>query len=426
MSMQVNSAIAVVHLPGTPIYTEVIEPLKLSEQIFKNFSIATESDKQQIITYLDKAYVALHAASHEGVIPNSLFKEAAQLFFIYGRIMHAKDWNACASLLLLSIGVRLAVLNQIDQKDLPSLKSCGDISSLIPWLKDQLEPIHRRLIGTASEVFVAQITPQNSDQWFAIAEALRWYAGAKQNMDEFALPINLNWFEKMNGLARDIWARIDTQDSHWWIGQLIYNTGPFLYDLKHPDTEGQLEHIQGSLATLKELPHYLEREAGSVRAQELRAQIKNIKWVEYRDFIQDCDGPEKKRELLQSAFEDISEARALAEKTEGFNPFLKLLFLHNRMHCATLCVKAGAEVAPIEEMEQWVDELLTTMERENYNHIYHFGFILNVMRFYILQKNREKTATSLALAQRLLKKYPQEADKLADLFLEIVMGKVGL
>ena len=170
--------------------------------------------------------------------------------------MHAKDWKACASLLLLSLGVQLSLLNQVDQGKLPSLKSCGNMEELIALLNSQaglLGPFEQMVLTTPAETIIHQFTPQNSAAWSLVAETLRFFAGAKQNMDDFAVPENVEWFAKTNGLARQIWEKIDTQDSRWWVGQLIYNTGRFMYDLGHPKTEGQLEHIQGSLATLDAL-----------------------------------------------------------------------------------------------------------------------------------------------------------------------------
>ena len=145
-----------------------------------------------------------------------------------------------------------------------------------------------------------------------------------------------------------------------------------------------------------------------MRAQELRAQVKNIRWIEHRDYIEKLEDPIEKRRLLRERFAEISEAKSIAESTPGFDAFLKLLFLNNTLRVAAFCLEAGEEALTPEQIDKGNDEILQKMADEKYNHVYHPYFILNTVRFSLSQKEWAKAQERLSIARKVIEeKYPQ-------------------
>lgn len=377
--------------------------IAVAEAAFKEYGIGTKAQKDNLIGHLVVAYRELHfLVGQEGssVMSPRLRETAAKIFYLYGRCLYGGNFEASRQMFQAALAVQLVGAKVLNAKILSSLLGTGELEDLPAYLSNRPDAFKRldKLLDSNPVDELAEMVPKTDrEQAFSIAMSLKWLGFSCQNITVFKTKANLERFETIYGFAKKILVRLDTADSRWEVGQILYNTGRFIHYLRTPDD------VAGAVATLKEVFPYLEAEGKTARAQGLRAQIHNISSIEFGK-IKPKDEAERRGQLKRQ-YEEIAKASEIAEKTAGFDPFLKTMFLNNKARAAFECIEAGDPVATIEEVDRWIREVLETIAKEEYNHSYHAIYLLSAAKFESKRGNKAKALEYLALSERVNLKF---------------------
>lgn len=381
-----------------------------SEALFKNLSIATPEEKSILCSSLHESYNELHQLCklNHNQLPKDLHQTAARLFYLYGRVVYGGDMEKSSQMFQLSLTLQFVELNALDSNVLPCLTKCEKLALLPETLTNDRSTFKRfnDIISTKSEKELTWLM-QNQDEKnaFITADTLRHLGYAWQNHDDYDKIENLALFEKIYGSAKQVFIGIDTQDSHWEVAQIIYNTARYLIFLKDE------KNIKGAMDALKELVPYLEKEGKSLRAQILRAQIHNITMINYSKIIP--QNKEEHLEILQIQYKEMLSAMEISENTTDFNAFLKTMFRNNRVRLALELMQAQAPIETLEKIDERMAEVLETIEKTGYDNVYYCGYVCNAARIELYRAESSKNAESLdkafhylELATSIANKYP--------------------
>lgn len=391
--------------------------LSCAEKLFKKISTATPEEKEFLGNHLKESYFQLCQLCklNKDQIPKDLHETAARLFYLYGRIVYGGDMEQSSQMFQLSLTLQLVKLNVLDDKVLPRLTKCDRLALLPETLTNErsaFKQLNDILTTTTEKELITYMQNQGNEKAFITADTLRHLGYTWQNHDDYDKPENLELFKKIYGSAKQVFINIDTQDSHWEVAQIIYNTARYLILLKDE------KNIKGAMEALKELVPYLEKEGKSLRAQVLRAQIHNITMINYSKIIP--QSKEEHLENLQTQYKEMLSAMEISENTPDFNAFLKTMFRNNRSRLGLELLEAGKPVETIEQIEDWMVKntneykgVLKTIEEANYDHYYHCGYVCNAARIALHKSLTSSTFEFLDQAQiyldlalKIANKYP--------------------
>lgn len=392
-------------------YAELKNALNEAEKIYQSPSMSTQVSKEAMLQHLSNAYRSFQEIKGRCQhIPSDLENEASRIFFLYGKCLYGGDMQASRRMFELSLTIQFIGLKTLNQAVVPPLLS-DNLESLpkqFPTDTKTLDPLKDLLINTPRSVIVDTAKTQSKESAFHFAATMRWLGATYQNIDSFRGKENAPLFDKVYGVASDVWKEIALQgddqwkkDCHWEVAQIIYNTERFRHYLKHPDD------VKGALDTLKGVEPYLAAEGNSLRAQQLRAQIQNITAREIAT-LSPAD-PKEKLENLKLCYEAFSKAEQIAASTPEFDPFLRILFLNNKAAQALECLEQGCPVASIDEVRGWMNQVVETVEKEKYNHAYHAGFMANAARCEIYEQRWDNALSYLSKAESITDMYPDSS-----------------
>lgn len=329
-----------------------------TKERFENLANLKEPEKNAL-----KADIKL---IYEKTLEKGESKKAAELLYMYGRLIYGGDMEQSSNFTMAAIQAELTGTFPTKFADIQN----HDFKEIDPLLEKA-----------------------KKSSSMNVAVYLRWYGHACQNIPNRIKKENADRFEAIYGTAIDILKKVNSKDSNWEIGQILYNTTRFLHSFKHPDD------VKGALATLAQLVPYLDKEGKSLRAQQLRAQIANITAIETSRLKPQTP------ELLKVQYDCYIRASEIAEETEGFDPFLKTLFLSNKARMA-LELHTSAPVATLDEMGNWVEKVVLYIKEQNYNHFYYATFLFNASLIEKARGNSAKQKELLRAAEKVCDKFP--------------------
>lgn len=147
--------------------------------------------------------------------------------------------------------------------------------------------------------------------------------------------------------------------------------------------------------------HFIK--GNTLRARSLQAQIYNITARMYKNIKP--ENQDDKIKILKVRYENVSLAAKIASETEGFNSFLKTMFIHNKASLEMTLLEEGVNVATPEEIRKQFQIVLADMKKEGYNHFYHGLFAINIASFEYKQGNTQAALESLDHADLVNKKF---------------------
>lgn len=391
--------------PEHLIQTKLTESLGQAEAIFKRFDTASPSDKKLMSEQLSVAYRMLHLTSknHDKLSPK-LEQTAARICYLYGRSLYGGDMESSRQMFQLSLHIQMIGSRALNSPT-ALFNSCINLEELPKRLAENPElfnPLDRYLMTAAVDIVVADVS-YKSRQPFSVAENLRWLGHTYQNITKYRTSEHTPRFEKIYNTAKAILVKINTKDSRWEIGQIIYNTARFIHLLKHPTD------VQGALATLKTVLPFLEEEGESLRALKLRAQIHNITMIELGKITPKT--PEEKAAILKQKYDEVTKAFDLLN---GTGDPLVTMFMSNRARCALDCLQAGIKVPSIETITDWSSTVLGVIKEQGYDHYYHASYLITAAR--IAMHNGDKAAAEAHLdqAEVVNRKFPDSSKDYQD------------
>lgn len=409
--------------PANP-ETRMSTALEAVEKIFAD--TAWGSKKKEMTEQLSSAYSALHEiCTKEKGLSNTHESAAARIFYIYGRVLYGGGFKASLSMFQLSLNIQLVSCKVLGAQTLTSIAAKGHSLEALPGeligaaVQDaqsyidvpDFKELNAKLMETDVKTASAAL---GNDKAFQVAETLRWMGHSYQNINVFNSAEYSPRFEKIYGLAFGILMALNTKDSLWEAGQIVYNTSRFVHRLKaDPKTMETTEGIQGMLKTMDPLQGILEAEGKSVRAQTLRAQIKNITMIELEKVK--CTDAKEAIANKKAALVATQEALAIAESTEGFDPFLKTMFRNNVAQRAFELLQLDQPILTPQQIAPLFQKTLAEIESTGHDHSYHARYLLNAAKFECHQKNREGCNALIDKTIQVIKKFPESTKDVANM-----------
>ncbi|MFN4175119.1 MAG: hypothetical protein ACK4HV_08470, partial [Parachlamydiaceae bacterium] len=203
------------------------------QDLFNKGSL-TDIEKTHVLSCLDQNF--------------SEYKRAEPLMslalYLYGRCIYGKDYALSA------VTLRLSLEWQIEESTrFTHYASFSDIKR---------EPFNFEKID--------DLLSKVKEPDMMLILTLKWYAFACMNSREVGNASQLPRFENLYSTIKSFCARLNTKDSNWEIGQIIYNSRPICGWKKPEDYEAQL-------AWIKAAEPYIELEGQTERARTFRAQL---------------------------------------------------------------------------------------------------------------------------------------------------------
>lgn len=405
--MSISSSPSFVPSIQHPKYSELKKSLNEAEQIYHVSAASSQASKEAMTLHLTSAYRSFKEIQGKcQLIQIGLENDASRIFYLFGKALYGGDMQASRRMLELSLMVQLVGLKALNNTVTPPLlfDNLADLPKQFPSDTQAFKPLENFLDQTSEETIVDIGTRQSKENAFNFAATLRWVGATYQNIDSFQTKEHAPLFEKLCEGASNIWKKIAVEGDNEWkkncdweVAKIIYNTKRHRHYLQHPDD------VKGALDTLIEVESYLTAEGNSPRAQQMRAQIHNITAIELSK-IQPTD-IDSKLENLKLCYEATSKAEEIAASSSEFDPFLKLLFLHNKAAQALECLKNGIPVVGIETINLWFKQVVNVIEKENYNHFYHSNFLINAAKCGIYQQQWEEALAILDKANIVASMY---------------------
>jgi hypothetical protein len=384
--------------------------LAKAETTYQTLSLDVQENKEALVYNLSEAYKSLQTikSNHEQ-ISNDLKNKISRIFFLYGKSLYGGNMQDTRRMFELAFTAQLFSLNAFNKHVIPNLtENLQDLPKQFPADYSSSSHMHDFLMSTSDDNLVSIAQKEGKEHAFNIAATLRWAGATYQNIDSFCTKEHAPLFEKVYGVASKIWEDIALKgdeswkkDCHWEIVQIIYNTERFRHYLQNPND------VKGALEKLQKIEPYLAAEGNTLRAQQLRAQIHNIKGIDISKLI--TTDPQEKLENLKSSYESTAKAEEIAASTPEFNPFIRIMFLSNKATRALTCLKEGSPVADINEIRGWFNQVLTAIEKEKYNHYYHAFFLINAAKCEIHDQAWEKAHEILNKAEEIANMYPDSS-----------------
>lgn len=375
--------------------------MQKAEAIFKSGS--SDEIKEQTKAQLCRAFIILKNICQQGerfALPTRCEEQAARLFHLYGRCVYGGNMEASRQYFQMSLAIQLYAEDTLSRTHL--------FNELKEW--DSLEELPKeQLLSTqvASVILEGPASFESTDakSAFDIATNLKWLGFSYQNIDRFrhASETNIERINAIYDLAKAIFARIDTVDSRWEVGEIIYNTSPFLHNLRHPG-----DHV-GAAKTMEAVTPYLDKEGNSLRAKSRQAQIYNIQTI-LASRVPLPENSKEKEEWLKVLSAKATKAVEYAATVEGFDPFLKHNFINVRISCALRCIKEGFPMTDESIIGEWIKTTLSYAQKEKYNHYYHSSYFETAVKFAIYQKKFDLAAQYLDTMEMINRKFPESSE----------------
>lgn len=411
---------------------KVQEPLKKAEEIFKNFGTATTAEKKQLVEHLGTAYSALYLGiKSDGAIPSGLEHEAARIFFIYAETFYGEDYESSRQLFQLSLSIQFVAMKAL--KSMPSLKGFTSLEMIPKFFVDQEKAFREAdqkkeadkkqgsdqakpfkdlddLLFKVEQRRLVDTILKSSDPLFT-ARTIRRLEAPYQNLKFFQKSEYAPLLQKLYGLAMELFITIGTPESNWEAGQFLYNTAPDLESWGEvPDTNPKkIALVKRKIALMDMVPGYIEKEVQSAGGptsdtQRQTAQVLNKK-SKFIDELFNLEWDQKDQqarlEHRRKMLRNSASACDIAQKTPGFDFFLKTMFLNNKVSRAQACLASQVLVAgkdpkaeeisqhpdyvTIEKIESWMKDVLVAMKEVNYNHSYHPLYLQNAVKLALVQ-----------------------------------------
>lgn len=316
------------------------EELLRLQDCFKK-GAATDEEKSQIFTFLNFHFEELKRC--EPLMSLALYT--------YGRCIYGKDYTLAA------ITLRLSLEWQIEKgTQFLHYNSFADMKR---------EPFDFEKID--------QLLEKVRQPDMMLIHTLKWYAFACMNSNEVGNASQLERFEKLYGKIRTLCASLNTPDSVWEIGQIIYNSRPLCGWKKPNDWDSQLAWIKGA-------EYCLKIEGNTERARAFQAQLFSME-SNLLSRMPQSDG------LFNRQIELARRAYKTSQETPDFDPFLKLKFLND---LATLLNKAymnKKEGISKEEILSLFKQLVPQVLEAKNPHEYHIIYLRNAADFELYHNN---------------------------------------
>jgi len=391
------------------IHTEqMLTPYDHAQRAHKLFQeIEQLNSKRELVAHLEGAYGGVQ----------DFREEEASLLHMYGRCVYGGDMVKSLLFFQLSLSVQLVARGIFESSVLPQERECA-----LKEIPDRMKGYYFSKLDAAIEKgsgeLLTKLLEGGESEAFLAAKNLRWLGHSLQNIDSYAQSEYADRFEAIYGLARRILERIGKEsdlykDAQWEIAEILYNTGPFVHGLRHKGD------IEGAFETLKKVEPYLEAERDSFRTRVKRGQLHNrignmmaslVKKEEKRAEKEGRPKDElKMKELLARQYEETSTAEEIANSTEGFPPFLRTMFAHNRALTAMNCNKGGLITLSSEAISGRITRVLSDMENSD-DHYYHATYLCSASRFEVQYGTKEKAQEYLQRALNLCITYPASCE----------------
>jgi len=380
-----------------------------AEELFKQIDHITPEDKSELISHLKEAYPGVRDVQNW----------AASILHMCGRCVYG-NMEKALPYFLLSLSIQLVALRVLAAKSLPKVDDCSldkipeaigghSFDGLFAAIEQRSETIRDRALDL------------DSTQGSLMGKNLRWLGHVLQNLPEHSKPENLSRFEAIYGLAKEIFSMIFSEDARFE-GQfaIAYNTTELLYGFRNPGD------AEGAFAELMKLRPLLQQEKQTVSVREMLAQLHNKDALRYRRLASQERDEEEKQRLLRESYAAASEAaqRATSIK-DGFNTFLKTLFVHNKAKAAMLCSEAGTSVMSDTEIQNELEQVIRCMKQTDYDHYYHVTFLATIVQHELNCEN-ERAVCHLTQALKLCSgKFAESCDEEDGKLLSALVEAVG-
>lgn len=385
----------------SPKIAQFTQHMADAETMYKEFGSISSSEKEGMHKSLCEAYklyTELAALPETERLPNA-DNQLARLLFLEGRYLYGGPFLEASHLFNVALLLQLqgegtnTLLTDDFRKD---LASAPDLETLIKTLAKRHES------GTLPklDVWLDRNTLKLTDKpelALQVGIGMRWLGHCYQNVKDTnqRTPQNIARFRCIYGDVHEILKPIAEstgkpihKEANWELAELHYNTDRFMHWMEHP------EDTKGAVKCLEKVIPYLNIEGDTPRAHRLNAQIRNILAIEgAKERSEDPSKVEGYLALTKTCFDNVSKACSLAEK-DGFDRFLKHMFLNNRAAFALDSLERGTQLAEMDAIAIWSKQAVDYARTENFNHVYHSTFLTCAARV-AMQKNEFETAKRL-------------------------------
>ncbi len=310
------------------------EELLRLQDCFKK-GAATDEEKSQIFTFLNFHFEELKRS--EPLMSLALYT--------YGRCIYGKDYTLAAITLRLSLEWQIEKGTKfLHYNSFADMKRETFDFEKIDKLLDKVNTPDMMLIHT-----------------------LKWYAFACMNSNEVGNASQLKRFENLYAKIRTFCASLNTSDSVWEIGQIIYNSRPLCGWKKPNDWDSQL-------AWIKEAEYCLKIEGNTAKARTFQAQLFSMESNLLSRMPQSGDLFNRQLELARRAYKTSQE-------TPDFDPFLQLKFLNDLATLLNKAYMSKKEGISKEEILSLFKQLVPQVLEAKNPHEYHIIYLRNAADF---------------------------------------------
>lgn len=341
--------------------------------------------KQELLDELNYAYqiVIEYSQASDLSIRRQALEQLAQIFYLFGRTEYGKDFDNSRMLFQASIEVFLCRCGaeRLDMCDF----EYDDLSRFLEALSSNTlslaEPEEVLGSGGAPLIF----NGVDMDHFIDFAVTLMFLGYSYQNLDQYnkGEEENITRFKSVYGTAREVLEKAISQGSERAreeMGDLIYNTGPFMSKLERPDD------FEAALAALCEVMQYTDTKD---------VQIHNIKTISYRDRAQQASDLNEKQQLLERALEEVNQALTLAENDPDFNKYFLADFLNNRVN---ISIEMGLE--NYRDLENDIQRALKTATDVGLDPLYSAIYYITAIRLDIARRAKDRHRSIKAMLKR--------------------------
>jgi exonuclease VII small subunit len=367
---------------------ETKKQLSPAEEIFKHFANIKTEERSQMLASLKESSMTLAQIDLSSLIEAEssaileLTKISSRVLYLLGRSFYGQSMETSRQFFLLAMGVQTAadkalmfsqVQNILKSDNLSEIETLDQLKNYMSGKSDnELFANLENSILSTNKPNLVKSSESDPEQAFTTASIYRWLGHSIQNIDRYKTVNSYALFVKIYDLSIAVLSKIKTQDSDLEIAHVKYNAGRFVHKLLHADDN------VGALETLKPVEEILAQHPQHAGATQLRAQIHNIRTLENFGEEKAAEGTSERKQQLYRNFLEVSKSRQIAEEFEGFDSFLKAMFLHNKARIAQQCWTAEVEDAPnLETIDNWMTQALKEREATNFNHIYDSAFLRN-------------------------------------------------
>jgi len=259
-----------------------------------------------------------------------------------------------------------------------------------------------------TDAFVKRALSLGSHTAFQVAQRVRWMGFCYQNMDSYntATEKNLRRLKCVYGAAMKILDGIETDDKklakniNWELCDIVYNTERKLLSLAHKLKHGggkQRELILSQIKAFALLQPYFSKEGETLRKTVREAQVHNMRAILYDDLAK--HSPKEKDKYFDLMVKDFNQAIAIAEKTEGFDLFLKHMFYNNKVAFAM-----KGKVEDYHELQEYANKAIAYAKSDHNKHAYYILYYCNAGHLELKLGNKKQAEEHFKTAKAIFEK----------------------